>query len=144
MKKVSLILSVFIFIFSISCTNSDGHDSSKSLSAKIDGVTKYFNDINVLVVPEDGWTDYYITAKQQDDNTKIITINLEKGVTGNDVIYYIQYKNGTDYYDTDQAPFNTNITENSDLKLVGTFSGNLNDGDGNIVQVTQGVLSINF
>jgi hypothetical protein len=127
-----------------SCTKSDGHDSSRTLSAKIDGTIKYFKDITVEEDVNPDYTDFIITGKQADDPSKVIILRMEKGVTGTQSMYYIQYFNNSDYFDSVTSGLNANISENSDIKLIATFSSNLDDGDGNVVQVTQGILNINF
>lgn len=144
MKRIYLILSVIILVFTISCSKSDNNDSSKLISAKIEGTLKYFNNISVAQDINPDYIDYIITAKQSDDNSKTLTISMEKEATGTESIYYIQYFDSENYYDGAIQDISTNITENSSSKVKGTFSGNLNDGEGTIVQITQGIIDINL
>lgn len=145
MKKKYLILTLFTLFLTISCTNSDGHDSSKELSVKIDGTTKYFKDITVVEDVYPDYTDYILSAKQKDDETKLLTIMMEKGATGTESIYYIQYFDSNEYYEATLANLTTNITENSESKLIGTFSASLEDENASsTIQFTQGSFNINF
>lgn len=144
MKKIAQLLSAFILLLTFSCTKSDGYDSSRTISAKINGTQKYFNNIIVEQIVETDYTDYIITAKQKDDNTKNIIISLEKGVPGTESIYYIQYFDSVDFFGGSNPGINTNVSENSNLKIMGTFSGNLDNGSGDIVQMTQGIININL
>ena len=144
MKNIKILFGILILAISFSCTKSDNHESAKTLSAKINGVNKFFKEINVVEEVYPDYTDYTITAKQSDDSTKEIKILMEKGATGNESIFYIQYFNGTDYFDNSASNINTTISENSATKLSGTFSADLDNGNGTIVQITQGMININF
>ena len=144
MKKIAQLLSAFILLLTFSCTKSDGYDSSRTISAKINGTQKYFNSIIVEQVVESDYIDYIITAKQKDDNTKMITISMEKGVPGSESIYYIQYFDAIDYYEASSASINSNVSENSNSKIMGTFLGNLDNGNAEFFEITQGIININL
>lgn len=144
MKNFAALIFAFFLLLTFSCTKSDGYDSSKTISVKINGIQKYFNAIEVEQVEDTDYTDYIITAKQKDDSTKTITISLEKGVPGTESIYYIQYFDAIDYFEGVNPNINTNVTQNSNLKIMGTFSGNLDNGNGDIVQLSQGIFNINL
>lgn len=142
--KLSSLILLFLLSLTVSCSKSDGYDSSRALSVKINGVTKYFNNIVVTQEVYPDYVDYIVTAKQTDDQSKLLVINLEKGALGSDAIYYIQYYDGTEYFDAVPTNLTTNITENTDLKIIGTFSGTLDNGGSTVVQFTQGTININI
>lgn len=149
MKKLFLYLFAVSLTFS-ACSKSDTNSStSKRISMTVGGQVKTFNTISVTeeifeAGTPDEYTDLMVLATN-DTDTETISINLEKGVTGTDVIYYLSYtENDNVYYRT--ASFNTNVTVNDSSKnLKGTFSGTLQDSaTGSTLTVTNGSFDINY
>jgi hypothetical protein len=112
------------------------------LTARINGVERTFNTIEVTEEVYDEYTDYIIDAVQSDDVTKSITISLGKGSLGTDSIYFIQYYDGTTFYQLSSPQITSNVTESSDSKIKATFSGILNDGGSGNVNIANGVIDL--
>ena len=78
MKNLFTILTFVAFAFSITACSSDGDSKKSGLTARINGVERTFNTIEVTEEDYGEYTDYIIDAVQSDDDTKSITISLEK------------------------------------------------------------------
>lgn len=146
---------IFLYLFAVSlalssCSKDDTNSSaSKKITMTIGGQVKTFNTISVTEEVNDaGTVDEYtdlIVLATNDAGTETISINLEKGATGTDVIYYFSYTdNDNDYYNTNT--FNTNVTVNDSSKnLKGTFSGTLQGpAMGTTITVTNGSFDIKY
>ncbi|HMI06588.1 MAG TPA: hypothetical protein VK528_03505 [Flavobacterium sp.] len=121
------------------------------LKATINGTEYNFNrfviDTQTIVEPDYTYIDLHVQASIDGDETKKIEFNLEKDVPGTETIYYFYLLNGDTEYDTDHAAsvFTTNVTENANQKIKGTFSGVLSDLDETgTVEITNGSFDITY
>lgn len=153
MKKHLLSLITVVLLFS--CSSDD--DSAPTapppvvtdfLKVTIAG-TEYTFDrffIETAAVAPEGYIDLIVEATISTDASKKIIFKLEKDVPGTETIYYFYYKNGLDEYDTGEnmASFSTNVTKNSDYKLIGTFSGIIAMEGAENLQLTNGSFDITY
>ena len=123
MKNFFTILTFVAFAFSITACSSDGDSKKSGLTARINGVERTFNMIEVTEEDYGEYSDYIIEAVQSDDATKTLTIKLGKESLGTDSIYYIQYLDGTTFYQVSNPQITSNVTESSASKIKATFSG---------------------
>ncbi len=142
MKNFFTILTFVAFAFSITACSSDGDSKKSGLTARINGVDRTFNMIEVTEEVYEEYTDYIIDAVQSDDPTKTLTISLGKESLGTDSIYFIQYYDGTTFYQLSSPQITSNVTESSASKIKATFSGILNDGGSGNVNIANGVIDL--
>lgn len=144
MKHKILLFLSFALIGIYSCSSDDNKSDVNFIRAKFNGVEQKFNIISVDIVPETdpetniSYNDIYVTARINGDATKSLELRSQFGVTG-DIIWGIYYINEGTFYGNETEI--SNVTENSDGRYKGTFSGNLNSESGNIV-VTEGSFDI--
>ena len=113
------------------------------MSAKINGAEKKFKNAIVTEEVYDEYTDFIVTAAQTDDATKVLSISLGKDSTGSDSVYFIQYTDGENFYQASEGSITTNITESSNTKIKGTFSGIITSESAATVTITNGVINVN-
>jgi len=142
MKNLFTILTFVAFAISITACSSDYDGKKSGLTARINGVERTFNTIEVTEEDFGEYTDYIIDAVQSDDVTKSITISLGKGSLGTESIYFIQYYDGTTFYQLSSPQITSNVTESSASKIKATFSGILNDGGSGNVNIANGVIDL--
>ena len=142
MKNFFTILTFVAFAFSITACSSDGDSKKSGLTARINGVDRTFTNIEVTEEDYGEYSDYIIEAVQSDDATKTLTIKLGKESLGTDSIYYIQYLDGTTFYQVSNPQITSNVTESSASKIKATFSGILNDGGSGNVNIANGVIDL--
>lgn len=141
MKKLFCILTIVAVAFSYSSCSSDSDTKTSDMSAKINGAAKTFKNATVEEMPFDGYTDFIVNAIQSDDATKTLRISLGKEEVGTDSVYFVQYFDGENYYQTSSG-ITANITESSNTKIKGTFSGILTSEGGTTVTITNGVINV--
>lgn len=156
MKKIFLFIATATLAFSMnSCSSDDNSDSNGgnttvggTITAKIDGVQKTFNNVivNTTNFTEDGenYTFLDITATIGNSASEIITFSTIKGRVGADAIRDFNYtKNDNFFYSN---PMTTIMQTNSDSKkLKGIFSGTLtNTSGGSPIAVTEGSFDIQY
>ncbi len=143
MKQIFTFLTIVAVTLSFSSCSSDDNNDSTGITVKINGVSKKFKSIEVTEDVYDEYTDYIIDAVQSDDPTKTISISLGKDLTGPDSIYFIQYYDGSEFYQSSSADINANVTESSNTRIKATFSSTLSVDEGSgTVNVSGGVIDI--
>jgi hypothetical protein len=142
MKNFFTILTFVAFALSFTACSSDGDSKKSGLTARINGVDRTFTNIEVTEEDYGEYSDYIIEAVQSDDATKTLTIKLGKESLGTDSIYYIQYLDGTTFYQVSNPQITSNVTESSASKIKATFSGILNDGGSGNVNIANGVIDL--
>ena len=139
MKKIFLFLSASAMVLSLnSCSSDDGGGSS--VSFKVDGVSKSFK-----VVSEDFGGVLFVTGYKgsASNPTEFVSFTIESGATGANAITDFSYENTTDSYDT--TTFTSNVSENANGKVKGTFSGTLEPFEGGSdVVITDGKFSAKY
>lgn len=145
MKNKLLLILSFALLGIYSCTSDDDKAEVNFIRAKFNGVEQKFNIISVDMVPETdpetniSYNDIYVTATINGDNTKTLELRSELDVTG-DIIWGIYYiVDGTYYLNDAQS---SNVTENSNGRYKGSFSGSLSSEGGGTVMITEGSFDI--
>lgn len=119
------------------------------LKANINGTDVFFNQTSVVKqdLVEGGvpYSDLIVTANKENDTSKQIIFRMEYMKTGTETCYYFLYKVGDAEHDieTDDS-FTTNVTQSTANNIRGTFSGTLNDFEGNPVTISNGNFDISF
>ncbi|WP_313807301.1 hypothetical protein [Flavobacterium sp.] len=146
MKKIFLLLTFISLGILSSCSSDDGGSgggSGDSMKMKINGTQKSFTSVDVdsMVYPD--YTDLEVTATIAGSPPTTIEMNLEKDSM--EGVYFFQYSDAGVYYETTES-FSVIITQNSDNKLKGTFSGTLVDSGNpaNTIVITEGSFNITY
>lgn len=143
-NKIILFLS-FALLGVSSCSSDDDKSEVNFIRAKFDGVEQKFNIISVDIVPETdpitniSYEDIYITATMSGDSSKTFELRSEYDSTG-DIIWGIYYTNEGTYYENDTET--SNVTDNSNGRYKGTFSGSLITEGGGTMMITEGSFDI--
>ncbi|NBL64904.1 hypothetical protein GV828_06790 [Flavobacterium sp. NST-5] len=151
MKKLFLFVSAIGIMTTLnSCSGDDdsnsnpGQNTGGSISVKINGVSKTFNNVVVDkdTFVEDGETitELGITGTIGNSATEVIMFGVEMGDVGADATFSFRYLNGTNQY-FDNGELSSVVQTNSNNKLKGNFSGRLS-GSGNTVDLTEGSYDI--
>jgi hypothetical protein len=138
MKKIFLFVAAAALTVSLnSCSKDDDNGSSKSVSFKVDGVSKKFKVESAETAGTLFVTGYIGNIEEP---TESVYFTVESGATGADAITNFNYSNANDDYSP--TTLTSNVTSNSSGKAAGTFSGTLEpfDGDTNVV-ITDGKFS---
>ncbi|UPQ78240.1 hypothetical protein M0M57_11485 [Flavobacterium azooxidireducens] len=141
MKNKILLIVCFALIGIYSCSSDDDKSDVNFINAKFNNVEQKFNIISVDKVDyiDEGYSDVIVTAKMSSDASKIIILKSEYGVTG-DIIWGIYYTTDGTYYENDTE--SSNVTENSNGRYKGTFSGSLSSEGGGTIMITDGSFDI--
>jgi hypothetical protein len=129
--------------------NNDGGETGGTVSFKVDGVQKTYNTVTINHESQtlDGqtWEWYEITASQNGGSSELISFEVEKGVTGADALYSLDYVSDNTGYEMSWVDFSTNVTTNTNHKLKGSFSGTVDDFEtGTEKVITDGTFNINL
>lgn len=154
MKKIILFLTILSLGVFLSCSSDDGNSGESpsptpqsTVTTKINGVQKNFSTIQVDPVyhPVEDYTDLEVTATIAGSSPTTFEMNLEKDNADPSSIYFLQYTENGVFYQPSES-FTVIITQNSDNKLKGSFSGTLIDtGDPmNTIAVTEGTFDIKY
>jgi hypothetical protein len=143
MKNITTLLIVFILLHSLISCSSDDDKSTTGISAKINGASKTFINTTVTEQVYEDYSDFVVLANQSDDASKSLSISLGKNSTGPNSVFFIQYRDGDMFYQASGNAVSTNITESTDTKIKGTFSGVLTNGTETTVTITNGIVDIN-
>ena len=119
------------------------------LKANINGTDVFFNQTSVVKqeITEGGitYTDLIVTANKENDTSKQIIFRMEYMQTGTETCYYFLYKVGDAEHDIEtNDSFTTNVTQSTANNIKGTFSGTLEDFEGNPVTISNGNFDISF
>ncbi|MBP8066800.1 MAG: hypothetical protein KAY31_04955 [Flavobacterium sp.] len=151
MKKIILFLTILSLGVFLSCSSDDGNSGESpsptpqsTVTTKINGVQKNFSTIQVVPVVYTDYTDLEVTATLTGSSPATLEMNLEKDSPDSSV-YFFQYTENGIFYQPSES-FAVIITQNSDNKLKGSFSGTLIDtGDPmNTIAVTEGTFDIKY
>jgi len=151
MKKIILFLTILSLGVFLSCSSDDGNSGESpsptpqsTVTTKINGVQKNFSTIQVVPVVYTDYTDLEVTATLTGSSPATLEMNLEKDSPDSSV-YFFQYTENGIFYQPSES-FTVIITQNSDNKLKGSFSGTLIDtGDPmNTIAVTEGTFDIKY
>lgn len=152
MKKIILFLAFLSLGIFLSCSSDDGNSGESpapqnTFTTKINGVQKNFSSIQVVPVydPVEDYTDLEVTATIAGSPPTTLEMSLEKDNAEAGSVYYFAYTENDISYESTET-FSVILTQNSDNKLKGTFSGTLADPDDpmNTITVTDGVFDIKY
>jgi len=150
MKKIILFLAFLSLGIFLSCSSDDGNSGESpapqnTFTTKINGVQKNFSNVQVVPVVYTDYTDLDVTATIAGSPPTTLEMSLEKDNAEAGSVYWFQYSENGVFYQLTEA-FSVIITQNSDNKLKGTFSGTLADPDDpmNTITVTDGVFDIKY
>lgn len=154
MKKIFLFIATATLALSInSCSSDDNSDSNSggtpggTITAKINGVSKTFNNVivNERRYEEDGgYTLLNVTATIGTSATDVVTFTCEKGTVGTDAIWDFHYTQGTTGYYSNPMTIVTQ-TNNDTKKLKGSFNGTWTPfNSGTDLTVTEGSFDIQY
>lgn len=150
MKKIILLLTVFSLGIFSACSSDDGGSEGSpapedTISMKINGTQKSFTSVNVVPIVFVDYTDLDVTATIAGSPPTTIEMSLEKDNMEAGSVYFFQYSDGEIYYQPSET-FSVVLTQNSENKLKGTFSGTLVDSGNpiNTIAVTEGTFDIKY
>src|SRR5690606_20771210 len=125
-KKLLLFGTLVLALVFSSCSSDDSAGSQSVVMARVNGVDKIFNTINVdtETYTEDDvtWTDVIVTASINNDPAERISFIVEQGALGLDASWYFAYFLDETFHPK-MAGFQTSVTENTNHSLKGTFAG---------------------
>lgn len=150
MKKILLFLTFVSLGIIAACSSDDGNSNENpsptpqsTFTTKINGVQKNFSTIQVVPVVYIDYTDLEVTATITGSSPATLEMNLEKDSM--EGVYFFQYTENGIYYQPSES-FSVIVTQNSENKLKGTFSGTLIDSGNpmNTIAVTDGTFDIKY
>ena len=153
MRNILLIIPIF-FLFTVSsCSDSDDDIPSvvelNTVSATIDGEDVDFENLVITKQPytdeETGfeWTDVKVLGYNTQNALNAIEFIAEEGLLGAESIWRFNITINGFTYVQDNSAFTTLVTESTENKLKGTFSGVLTEpNNGQTITVSNGVFNI--
>lgn len=153
MRNILRILPICFLFLSLSCSDNDDNlpptIESNTVSANIDGEVIKFS--NLVITKQDytndetgfEWTDIRILGYNTENTLNAVEFIAEEGLIGAESIWRFNITiNGFTYVQDDSA-FTTLVTESTDIKLKGTFSGVLTEpNNGQTITITNGAFNI--
>ena len=153
MRNSLLLIPVCFFFLLSSCSDNDDDlpstSQTNSVSAKIDGENVTF--ANFVVTKQDytdedtgfQWTDIRVLGYNTNDPLSVIEFIVEKGLLGAESIWRFNITINGFTYTQNNSAFTTLVTESTDSKLKGTFSGILTEpNNGQIITVLNGIFDV--
>jgi hypothetical protein len=150
MKKIFLFLAVSMLAISFnSCSSDNGGASGKNnIKFKLDGHQKTFTSITITGQGQGADGQIFLTVEGTTNSGEFVNFGLYQGQTGNNVLVYFNYGDGTEDLGTDGGqPFTSNVATNSttEVHIQGTFSGTLTTSGGvSSSAVTGGTFDITY
>lgn len=152
MKKKLFISFCLLFVL-LSCSDNDDDVTTpiliNTVSAIIDGDPVKFANFDISKQPysndETGynWTDIRVLGYNTEDSLSVVEFIVEEGLVGAESIWRFQITMGGFTYTQDNSAFTTLVTESSENKLKGTFSGTLtNPNNGQTITVSNGSFDV--
>lgn len=149
-KQFALILIVVLSSLHISCSSDDNKEKGNFIKARFNNKDVRFNITATEQLgpfTTDGYTyfDVKVSAVDKNDADKVLIMSSEKGVVGTNLIWRFDFYDNNVFYTKENNSFTTIITENSNSKYIGSFSGTLiNNDTSDIITVTNGIFEIKF
>ncbi|RXR30648.1 hypothetical protein EQG68_11360 [Flavobacterium piscinae] len=153
MRNILQTLPICLLFLTLSCSDNDDSTppiiETNSISANIDGQVIKFS--NLVITKQDytndetgfEWTDIRILGYNSENTLNIIEFIAEEGLVGAESIWRFNITiNGFTYMQNNSA-FTTLVTESTENKLIGTFSGILTEpNNGQTISITNGSFNI--
>lgn len=137
MKKLFLFLAASTLALT-SCSSDDSDGAPQSFTVTVNGTAKTFNTI--VVDEEVEGEDVYltVTALNPSNPNEFILFQTYEGDLGADAVYYFTYSSGGVTYNNYSGTSNFNIvlTQNSNNRMKGTFSGTLSGYNSNFEEIS--------
>ncbi|UPQ78241.1 hypothetical protein M0M57_11490 [Flavobacterium azooxidireducens] len=153
MRNILLIIPI-LFLFTVSSCSDNDDDipstvESNTVSATIDGEVVKFENLVITKQPysneETGfeWTDIKVLGYNTQNELNAIEFIAEEGLMGAESIWRFNITiNGFTYIQNNSA-FTTLVTESTQNKLKGTFSGVLTEpNNGQTITVSNGIFNL--
>ena len=153
MRNILLIIPI-LFLFTVSsCSDEDDNIpstvESNNVTAKINGELIKFENLVITKQPytneETGfeWTDIKVLGYNTQNELNAIEFIAEEGLMGAESIWRFNITVNGFTYVQDNSAFTTLVTESSENKLKGTFSGVLTEpNNGQTITVTDGIFEV--
>ena len=153
MRNILLIIPI-LFLFTVSsCSDEDDNIpstvESNSVTASINGELIKFENLVITKQPytneETGfeWTDIKVLGYNTQNTLNAIEFIAEEGLMGAESIWRFNITVNGFTYVQDNSAFTTLVTESSENKLKGTFSGVLTEpNNGQTITVTDGIFEV--
>ena len=143
MKKL-LLFSALVFALAFQSCSDDSDTPRSVLTARVNGVDKVFNTVNVEVQPYEGYTDLAVTASINNSPVERISFVVEQGKLGLDASWYFAYFLNETWHPK-MPGFQTSVTESTEHKIIGTFAGQVETSDtGEIVTLENGKFNVYY
>jgi hypothetical protein len=154
MRNILRIVPICFLSLSLSCSDNDDDNTpatieSNIVSANIDGEVIEFT--NLVITKQDytndetgyEWTDIRILGYNTENTLNAIEFIVEEGLLGPESIWRFNITINGLTYEQNNSAFTTFVTESTENKLKGTFSGVLTEpNNGQTVTITNGVFHI--
>ena len=152
MKKLSLVLLFVLIISSLSCTKDENPPSCQptNVTMKINGETFTYQAIGRGISLKSWGYELQLNfyrGTNQPFTESGISLKLPFQATGKNIIQQFEYSQSVEqvYFigDFTTGALESNVVMNTNNCFYATFSGNLNDGNQEIV-ITEGVISVEY
>lgn len=153
MRNTLQIISICLFLLLSSCSDNDDDIpatvESDTIIATIDGDVVKFENLVISKQPytnaETGfeWTDIRVLGYNNENNLNAIEFIAEEGLLGTEAIWRFNITFDGFTYTQENSAFTTLITESTENKLKGTFSGILTEpNNGQTITITNGAFNV--
>lgn len=153
MRNILQTLPICLLFLTLSCSDNDDSTppiiETNSISANIDGQVIKFS--NLVITKQDytndetgfEWTDIRILGYNSENTLNVIEFIAEEGLLGAESIWRFTITINGYTYVQDNSAFTTLVTERTENKLKGTFSGILTEpNNGQTITITNGTFNI--
>lgn len=153
MRNILLIIPI-LFLFTVSSCSDNDDDipstvESNTVSATIDGEVVKFENLVITKQPysneETGfeWTDIKVLGYNTQNELNAIEFIAEEGLMGAESIWRFNITINGFTFVQDNSAFTTLVTESTENKLKGTFSGVLTEpNNGQTINVSNGTFNL--
>ena len=153
MRTILLIIPI-LFLFTISSCSDNDDDipstvESNTVTATIDGEIIKFSNLVITKQPytndETGfeWTDIRVLGYNTENTLNAIEFIAEEGLLGAESIWRFNITINGFTYVQDNSAFTTLVTESTENKLKGTFSGVLTEpNNGQTITISNGAFNV--
>ncbi|HRE76865.1 MAG TPA: hypothetical protein PLL09_03470 [Flavobacterium sp.] len=153
MRNIILIIPICILFFLSSCSDNDDDipvvTESNTITATIDGEVIKFENLVITKQPYTNdetnfeWTDIRVLGYNNEDTLNAIEFIAEEGLLGAESIWRFNITINGFTYVQDNSAFTTLVTESTENKLKGTFSGVLTEpNNGQTITVNSGAFDV--
>jgi hypothetical protein len=153
MRTILLLIPICFLLSLTSCSDNDDESTpiieSNTVTALINGEVIKFENLVITKQPyvnqETGfeWTDIRVLGYNTENSLNVIEFIAEEGLLGAESIWRFNITINGFTYVQDNSAFTTLVTESTENKIIGTFSGILTEpSNGQTITVTNGVFNV--